>query len=106
MRGSVNGMILCASYETGTGNLQLSVILPAERTISFGEHVYTGPCLEFAKEGADIMLIVKALLNVKLDTQPEPLKCSFLASKLPLREQQLMQPCSTNGSNQPRWVSR
>lgn len=78
MRGSVKGMILCASYETGTGNLRLSVMLPAERTISFGEHVYTGPiAIEFAKEGTDILLIVKALLNVKVDTQPEPLKFSL-----------------------------
>lgn len=78
MRGSVNGMILCASYETGTDNLRLSVILPAERTISFGEHVYTGPiAIEFAKEGTDIVLIVKALLNVNVDTQPEPLKFSL-----------------------------
>ncbi|PON25175.1 hypothetical protein TGAM01_v205861 [Trichoderma gamsii] len=78
MRGSVKGMILCASYETGTDNLRLSVILPAERTISFGEHVYTGPiAIEFAKEGTDIVLIVKALLNVNVDTQPEPLKFSL-----------------------------
>lgn len=78
MRGSVQGMILCASYETGTNNLRLSVILPAERTISFGEHVYTGPiAIEFAKEGTDILLIVKALLNVKVDDQPEPLKFSL-----------------------------
>ncbi|EHK46596.1 hypothetical protein TRIATDRAFT_195435, partial [Trichoderma atroviride IMI 206040] len=53
-------------------------MLPAERTISFGEHVYTGPiAIEFAKEGTDIVLIVKALLNVKVDTQPEPLKFSL-----------------------------
>ncbi|KAM0518165.1 hypothetical protein ACHAPE_004572 [Trichoderma viride] len=78
MRGSVRGMILCASYETGTDNLRLSVILPAERTISFGEHVYTGPiAIEFAKEGTDIVLIVKALLNVNVDTQSEPLKFSL-----------------------------
>ncbi|KAI1159157.1 hypothetical protein F5B18DRAFT_655977 [Nemania serpens] len=77
MRGSVKGMMLCASYEAG-GNLRISVTLPAERTISFGDTVYTGPiAIEFAKEGADILLIVKALLNVKVDTQPDPLKFSL-----------------------------
>lgn len=76
MRGSVEGMVLSASY--GEGGLRLGLILSGERTISFGGRAYTFPLAPgFAKEGADIQLVLKALLNVRVDTQPDPLEFSL-----------------------------
>ena len=75
MRGSVRGMTLRAAYSSG--KFKLGIMLPSKRTISFGEHVYTGP-LEFELQtGTDIKLILNASLNIVLDTQPEPLKLAM-----------------------------
>lgn len=71
MRGSVKGAVLRAAYTSGKFNL--GIILPGERTISFGEHVYTGPLALEIQTGTDLALVLKANLNVRLDTQPEPL---------------------------------
>ena len=72
MRGSVKGMILRASYTSG--KFCLGIILPSERTITFGDSVYTGPLELELQTGTDITLVLKAQLNVNLETQPEPLK--------------------------------
>ena len=73
MRGSVKGMVLKAAYTEG--KVALSIMMPAERTISFGDSVYSGP-LEIALliDGTDTALMLQAVLNVKLDSQPEPLQ--------------------------------
>ncbi|MCJ1396724.1 hypothetical protein MMC18_009616 [Xylographa bjoerkii] len=72
MRGSVKGIILRAAYTTG--KFSLGIILPGERTISFGDNVYTGPVELEIQTGTNIKLVLKACLNVKVDTQPDPLK--------------------------------
>ncbi|KAK6345782.1 hypothetical protein TWF718_007688 [Orbilia javanica] len=68
MRGSVKGMVIRAAYSSG--KFSLGIILPGERTISFGDHIYTGPLQLEIQTGTDITLVLKALLNVKVDTQP------------------------------------
>ncbi|KAH8678491.1 hypothetical protein BX600DRAFT_376982 [Xylariales sp. PMI_506] len=72
MRGSVKGMILRASYVPGN-RFSLSIILPSERTITFSDTVYSGPLEIEVKAGTDISLLLKGILNVKLDSQPDPL---------------------------------
>ncbi|KAK3352468.1 hypothetical protein B0T25DRAFT_631239 [Lasiosphaeria hispida] len=76
MRGSVKGMVFRAALTDG--KFALSIILPAERTIAFGSNVYTGPLMiEIAKSDLEFQLVLKAILNVKVDTQPDPLKFSL-----------------------------
>lgn len=72
MRGSVKGTILKAAYSEGA--FSLGLIMPAERTISFGDSVYTGPLsIDIQTEKGDLKLVVSAILNVEVDTQPKPL---------------------------------
>ena len=75
MRGSVKGMVLRAMYHSG--KFSMSIILPAERTISFSHAVYTGPLEIEVQAGTDIRLLLKAILNVNVDTQPDPLQFTF-----------------------------
>ncbi|KAF4461821.1 hypothetical protein FALBO_11375 [Fusarium albosuccineum] len=75
MRGSVKGMVLRASYSSG--QLGIGILLPAERTISFSNTVYSGPLEIEVQAGKNTALILKALLNVKVDTQPDPLQFSL-----------------------------
>jgi hypothetical protein len=76
MRGSVKGMTFRAVLADGC--FGMGIILPTERTITFGDNVYTGPLMiEVAKVGSEVNLILKALLNVKVDTQPDPLAFSL-----------------------------
>lgn len=72
MRGSVKGLVLRAAYTNG--KFALSIILPAARTITFSDTVYSGPLEIEVQVGTDIKLVLKALLNVKVDTQPDPLQ--------------------------------
>lgn len=73
LRGSVKGSTLCVSLGPD-GSANLSIKLPSDRTMSFGDNVYTGPLeIEFGTRGADIHLLVKAGLNIKVDTQPDPI---------------------------------
>ncbi|KLO19379.1 hypothetical protein SCHPADRAFT_935442 [Schizopora paradoxa] len=76
LRGSVKGMVFRASLDVESRKFSVGIILPAERTISFSESVYSGP-LELAFEiGAspeDMLIMLKACLNVHVDTQPDPL---------------------------------
>ncbi|KAJ3524594.1 hypothetical protein NM208_g12001 [Fusarium decemcellulare] len=74
LRGSVKGTVLQACYSGG--KFQLSLVLPAARTITFGEHVYSGPLslgIHLGADPTDILLVLNAELNVNLDTQPTPL---------------------------------
>ncbi|SCV54209.1 uncharacterized protein FFB14_13525 [Fusarium fujikuroi] len=74
LKGSVKGTVLQACY-TG-GKFKLSLILPAARTITFGDRVYTGPLslgIHLGASPTDILLVLNAELNVVLDTQPHPL---------------------------------
>ncbi|KAJ3949664.1 uncharacterized protein N0V96_000788 [Colletotrichum fioriniae] len=76
MRGSVKGMVFRAALVDG--QFALSVIFPSDRTITFGEHVYTGPlAIEITKTDFEFQMILKALLNVKVETQPKPLQFSL-----------------------------
>ncbi|KAK4185850.1 hypothetical protein QBC35DRAFT_465229 [Podospora australis] len=76
MRGSVKGMVFRAALING--QFALSIILPADRTITFGANVYTGPLMiEIAKSDLEFQLVLKALLNIKVETQPDPLKFSL-----------------------------
>ncbi|KAL0933939.1 uncharacterized protein CTRU02_210738 [Colletotrichum truncatum] len=76
MRGSVKGMIFRAALVDG--QFALSIIFPADRTMTFGEHVYTGPLMiEIVKTDLEFQMILKALLNVKVETQPKPLQFSL-----------------------------
>jgi hypothetical protein len=72
IRGSVKGTILKASYSDGA--FSLALVMPAERTISFGDSVYTGPLsIDIQMDKRDLKLVLNAILNVKVDTQPKPL---------------------------------
>jgi hypothetical protein len=72
MRGSVKGTILKASYSNGA--FSLGLVMPAERTISFGDAVYTGPLsIDIQTGKGDLKLVLNAVLNVKVDTQRKPL---------------------------------
>ncbi|KAI1858009.1 uncharacterized protein JN550_012902 [Neoarthrinium moseri] len=76
MRGSVKGMVFRAALVNG--QFALSITFPADRTITFGDHVYTGPLMiEIAKSDLEFHLILKALLNIKVETQPKPLQFSL-----------------------------
>ncbi|KAK3314082.1 hypothetical protein B0H66DRAFT_523455 [Apodospora peruviana] len=76
MRGSVRGMVFRAALING--QFALSIILPADRTITFGANVYTGRLMiEVAKSDLEFQLVLKALLNIKVETQPDPLKFSL-----------------------------
>lgn len=67
LRGSVKGMILRAAYQP-SNTFALSIVLPAERTISFTDTVYSGPLeIEVQASATDIHLLLKAILNVKKD---------------------------------------
>ena len=72
MRGSVKGMVLHAAYTSGS--FRLRIVLPAERTITFSDTVYSGPLALELQIGSDVKLVLQAELNVILDTQPDPLK--------------------------------
>ena len=64
--------ILIASYSDGA--FSLGLMMPAERTISFGDSVYTGPLsIDIQTGNGDLKLVLNAILNVKVDTQPKPL---------------------------------
>ncbi|KAJ7214541.1 hypothetical protein GGX14DRAFT_611121 [Mycena pura] len=70
LRGSVEGMILRASY--ADGKLSLALVLPATRTISFSDSVYSGPlAIAIEADGVDVKLTLKALLNMHVDGQPD-----------------------------------
>ncbi|KAI1759626.1 hypothetical protein GGR53DRAFT_527038 [Hypoxylon sp. FL1150] len=76
MRGSVKGMVLRAMYVPG-GNFALSITLPADRTMTFSESVYTGPIEIEIQIGDDVQLVIKAILNMEVDTQKDPLQLSM-----------------------------
>ncbi|KAL2690160.1 hypothetical protein Neosp_004228 [[Neocosmospora] mangrovei] len=76
MRGSVKGMVFRAALIDG--QFALSIIFPADRTMTFGDNVYTGPLMiEIAKSDLEFQLILKALLNIKVETHPDPLQFSL-----------------------------
>jgi hypothetical protein len=75
MRGSVKGMVLRAALIED--QFAISIILPAARTISFSDTVYSGPLEIEVLLGTNIALVLKAILNVKVDTQPDPLEFSL-----------------------------
>ncbi|KAI9677232.1 MAG: hypothetical protein M1822_008181 [Bathelium mastoideum] len=71
MQSGVKGTILQADYIHGF--FTLSFILPGERTISFGDNVYTGPLALEIQADKDNQLMRKATLNVKVSTHPDSL---------------------------------
>ncbi|KAF5630147.1 uncharacterized protein FTJAE_8298 [Fusarium tjaetaba] len=76
MRGSVKGTVFRAALVDG--QFALSIIFPADRTMTFGKHVYTGPLMiEIVKSDLEFQMILKALLNLNLETQPDPLQFSL-----------------------------
>ncbi|KAF4337443.1 hypothetical protein FBEOM_8672 [Fusarium beomiforme] len=77
LRGSVKGMVLRAMYHSTSNTFGLSIMLPAARTITFSETVYSGPLEIEVEVGSDIQLLLKAILNIKVDTQPDPLQLSL-----------------------------
>ncbi|KAF3908877.1 hypothetical protein AA313_de0203343 [Arthrobotrys entomopaga] len=72
VRGSVKGTILRAGYSKGV--FSLGLILPAKRTLTFSDDVYTGPISLAIQTGKDIKISLEAELNIKLSDQPDPLK--------------------------------
>ncbi|KAM6523213.1 hypothetical protein FSOLCH5_003832 [Fusarium solani] len=76
MRGSVKGMVFRAALIDG--QFALSIVFPADRTMTFGDSVYTGPLMiEIEKSDLEFQLILKALLNIKVETHPDPLQFSL-----------------------------
>ncbi|KAI9658351.1 MAG: hypothetical protein M1821_002484 [Bathelium mastoideum] len=70
MQSGVKGTIVQADYINGS--FTLSFILPGERTVSFGDNVYTGRLALQIQADKDNQLMRKATLNVKVSTQPDP----------------------------------
>ncbi|CAK7226523.1 hypothetical protein SEUCBS140593_006268 [Sporothrix eucalyptigena] len=72
LRGDVKGMVLRASY-SAAGEVNFGIVLPGQRTISFGDTLYTGLLELEIQLGTDITLALDAALNMRLEMQPTPL---------------------------------